>query len=151
MGRGGSLLWINSALCLIFVFLFIDWLVDYGSFSLIHSPHRFACEVGSGLIVIERVDSCDFVWARANINVSFWLVNFLGFRLRPGNASGFNQALIGVILSWSNFILFFSFEVLDRWLIEFKLIVFILVIAIGVDVRGDGGDGLILIDVDQMF
>jgi len=43
------------------MFLFIDWLVDYGSFSLVHSSHRFAGEIGSGFVVVERVDSCDFI------------------------------------------------------------------------------------------
>jgi hypothetical protein len=54
-------------------------------------------------------------------------------------------------LPWSNFVFFFSLEILNRWFVKLKLIALVFVITIGVNVGGDGRDGLILVYVDQML
>ena len=53
-----------------------------------------------------------------------------------------------IVVTGSHFVVALPFVDFDRWLIELELVGLIFIVAICVDVGGDGGDGLILIDVD---
>lgn len=129
----------------------MDGLIDDCSLPLVHSSHGLACEVRGGLVIVKGIDGGDFISAWTNIGISFHLISLLGFGLRPGYSPGFDDYVIGIVLSRAYFIFSFSLEILNRRLIEFELVIFVLVIAIGMDVGGDGGDGLVLVDIDEML
>lgn len=119
MCRRSSLFWIDPALSLILILLFMDGFIDDGSLSLIHSSHSLTCKVGCGFVVVKRVDGGDLVWTRTDIDISFYLISFFRFRLRPRYSPSLHNCLIGVVLPWTYLILFFSLEILNRWLIKF--------------------------------
>lgn len=129
----------------------MDLLISDSAFALVHSPHGLAGEVRGRLVVVKRIDGCDFVRTRTDVCIDLCLFKFLGFRLRPGNATRLDLCLTGVILARSNFILFLSFKILNRRLIQLQLTSLILIVAVSMDIGRNGGDGLILIDVDEML
>lgn len=153
MSRSGSLLRHNSALNRIIISLFLDFfvLIDDGSLSLVHRAHRLACKIGARLVVVERADSRCLIGPWTNVLVSLDLLGFLALGLRPRYSPAFDYAHIGIILSRAYFIFLFAFEVLDGRLIQLKLIVFVLVVTVGMDVGGNGRNRLVLVDVDQML
>jgi hypothetical protein len=112
----------------------LNRLIDDCSLPLVHGSHGLACEVRGGLVIVEGVDGGDLIRAWTNISISFRLIGLLGFRLGPGNSSSFDNYVIRVILPRAYLILLFSFKVLNRRLIEFELVAFVLVIAIGMDI-----------------
>lgn len=147
-----SLFWVDPTLCLVLIFFFINGLVvENGSFSLIHSSHCFTCEIGSRLIVVQRINCCNLVWARPYVNIRSYLIDFLWFWLRPRNSPSLDDNIIWIVLPWAYFIFFFSFKILNRWLIKFKLVVFILIITISMYIRWNWRNRLILIDIDKML
>lgn len=56
-----------------------------------------------------------------------------------------------IVLPRPNFIFLFSFKIFNRRLIKLQLASLILIVAVSMDVRRNGRDGLILVDVDEMF
>ncbi len=79
-----------------------------------------------------------------------WLAPF-PFWLRPRLSSWFQLAYAWIILSRTNFVCLLTLEILDGRLIKLELITLVLVIAVSVDIGGNGGYGLILVDVDEML
>lgn len=151
MRRGGSFLRIDPALRLILILVLVDGLIDDCSLSLIHGSHGLACKVRGGFVIVERIDRGDFIRAWANIGISFNFIYFFGFGLGPGDSSGLDNYVIRVVLSRAYLIIFLSLEILDRWFIEFELVIVVLVVAIGMNIGRNGGDGLVLVDIDEMF
>lgn len=153
MSGGWSFLGHDSAFDRIIVSFFLDFLVsiDDCSLPLIHSPHGLACEIRWGFVVIKRADGGNFVTARTDILVNLDLLNLFAFGLRPGYSSTFDDAHIRIILTRTDFVFLFPFEVLDRRLVQLQLVVFVLVVAIGVNIRRDRGNRLILVQIYQML
>lgn len=139
----------NSTLRLVWHFLFFDnFCICNRTSTLLHGSHCLTCESWVGLIVIKRVNSCSFIRAGSYINIRFDFWSFLSFGLRPRKTSWFYYTCIRIILSRSYFIIFFSFVTLNWRLIDFKFIILILIISIGVYIWRNGRYRLILIDVD---
>lgn len=76
---------------------------------------------------------------------------FCRLGLRPRDASCLDHRHVRIVLSRSHSILLLAFEVLNRRLIELQLIVFALIVAKSMDIRGNGGNRLVLVDVDQVL
>ena len=149
-----SFLWKHSAicriLCLCFLLFNLLFCIYYCSFSLIHCSHCFTCKIWRRFVIVQRTYCWCLVSTRSNSSIVFFFYLF-AFRLRPWNSSGFSNSNIGIVLSRSYFISFFSFKILNRWFIKFKFIIFILVITISMNIRRNWRNRLILIDVDKML
>lgn len=142
----------KSAFSLIGHLLFFDWFsISYCTFSLIHCSHRFACKVWGWLIVVKWTNSSGLIRSRSNNSICFNFFLFFGFRLRPRKSSCLYNIGIRVILPRTHFIFLFTFEALNWRLVELQFIRLVLIIAISVNVGGNRGYWLILVDVDEVL
>lgn len=92
-------------------------LVDDGSFSMISASHSFTCKISRGFIVVKSLDCFDIISTRPKIIICFiFLYSFL-FSLRPTWNSSWSFFHGNIIMSWTNFILFFTFINLNWWFI----------------------------------
>lgn len=73
------------------------------------------------------------------------------FGLRPRNTSSFDHCYIRIVLTRSDSVFLFSFEVLDRRFIQLQLVIITFIVAKCMYVGGNGRNGLILIDADQVL
>lgn len=133
------------------LFFYFFVCIDDCTFPLVHCPHRLACKIRWRFVVIERTNGGDFVTARPDILISFDFLYLPAFGLRPRYSSTFDDAYIRIILPWTNFIFLFAFEVLDGGLVQLQLIVLVFVVAKGVNIRRNGGNRLVLVQVYQML